>query len=42
LRQISVRVGGRNEKLLIVRDDSYKVYLEQLKETKEQMQDFTD
>lgn len=37
LRAVSVRVGGRNEKLLIVRDESQKVYLEYLMETQEQM-----
>lgn len=42
LRQVSVRVGGRNEKLLIVKDESQRVYLEYLMETKEQMQSFTD
>ena len=42
MRQLNVRVGGKMEKLLIVRDEGYKVHLEQLMETKEQMQDFTD
>jgi len=33
LRTVSLRVGGRNEKLIIVRDESQKVYLEYLMET---------
>jgi hypothetical protein len=33
LRAVSLRVGGRNEKLIIVRDESQKVYLEYLMET---------
>ena len=42
MRQVNLKLGGRLEKLLIVRDEGYKVHLEQLMETKEQMQDFTD
>jgi len=33
LRAVSLRVGGRNEKLIIARDESQKVYLEYLMET---------
>lgn len=42
LVKVSVKIGGRTEKLLIVRDESYKICLEQMMETKELMQDFTD
>ena len=37
MRQVSIRLSGRLEKLLVVRDEGYKVYLESLMETKEQM-----
>jgi hypothetical protein len=42
MRQVNLKLGGRLEKLLIVRDEGYKVHLESLMETKEQMQEFTD
>jgi hypothetical protein len=39
---MKVRIGGRNEKMLIVTDESKQVYLEKLMETKQLMQQFTD
>jgi gas vesicle protein len=42
LRQVSVRMGGRNEKLIIITDESAKIHFEQIKHKGQHMQKFTE
>ena len=42
LNQVNVNVAGSKDKLLIVRDVSHIIYLEQIMETKHEMSLFTD
>ena len=42
LNQVNVNIAGGKDKLLIVRDVSHIIYLEQIMETKHEMFLFTD
>ncbi len=42
LNQVNVNVTGSKDKLLIIRDVTHIIYLEQIMETRQQMAAFTD